>query len=91
MFQYLTTPLSSGTLSCVSTQLCPQMHAITKTFVCNKSIYRGCAPDFFFNGKFETVGGDKTSFLLDLFFLSHNGGEKEGTDKNEARSQRPSR
>ena len=52
------------------------MHAIAKIFVSDKSIYRGRAPDFFFNGKFETVGGDKTNFLLDLFFLSHNGGEK---------------
>ena len=53
------------------------MHALAKILACNKSIYRGCAPEFFvFSAKFETGGGDKTGFLLDLFFLSHNGGEK---------------
>jgi hypothetical protein len=53
------------------------MHPLAKTLTCNKGFHRGCIPEFLvFRGKFEAGGGNKTGFLLDFLFLSHNGGEK---------------
>ena len=73
----------------VDTIVSAQMHPLAKTLACNRSFYRGRTPEFFvFRSKFETGGGNKTGFLLDFLFLSHNGGEKGRYGQNEARSQR---
>ena len=73
----------------VDTIVSAQMYPLVKTLACNRSFYRGCIPEFFvFRGQFETGGGNKTGFLLDILFLSHSGGEKGRYGQNEARSQR---
>lgn len=90
IFQYLTAPVIRDLELYVSTQLCPRKCTLLQRFLLVTGVFiGGVLLNFFvFRSEFETGGGNKTEFLLDFLFISHNGGEKGRYGQSEARSQR---